>query len=42
MKKFPIIDDIIDKLRNDKISEGYVFDESFITPKILKKYINIY
>ena len=38
MKKFPIIDDIIDKLRNDKISEGYVFDESFITPKILNNY----
>ena len=37
-KKLPIIDDISQKIRDESINEGYVFNESFITSKIYQKY----
>ena len=41
IKKVPILEEIIDKLREESINEGYVFNESFINSTIHNNYKNI-
>ena len=41
IKKIPILDEIIDKLKEESINEGYVFNENLITPTIYESYKNI-
>ena len=40
-KNVPAIDDISERIGKESINEGYVFNESFITPKIYQNYKSI-
>ena len=37
-KNMPISNDITEKMKHESINDGYVFNESFITPKIYENY----
>ena len=37
-KNLPILDEIVEKLRKESINEGYIFNESFISPESNKNY----
>jgi hypothetical protein len=40
-EKITILMEISEKIKNESITEGYIFNESFITPKIYEVYIDL-